>query len=174
MRCARAIHNHALHVFAVRDSFIASGFPEVTSYEHSIEVPRGCGVEFPMAFTYSAREFRYPKSGWWVVAYTKFAAKVAAFLLVEVHNSYGLWCFSSQMIRNIRQPDLVRVSGSRAIADQVEHQLRVTEQTNFGTLPDDSSRRGEGRSLEPGLHERGANYLFYNTHNEREISFNEE
>lgn len=62
-----------------------------------------------MMFTYKVRELRDPKSGWWVVAYTAFAAKTAAFLLCEVYDSFHLWALSAEMIANIRALYLVRV-----------------------------------------------------------------
>lgn len=132
-----------------------NAFAEVTPYWQRIEVPRGCEVELPMVGTYRLRELRDPKSGWWVVAYIEFAAKAEAFLLVEVYDSYRLWCFLTEMIRNIRRFDLVRVLGSHGNAEEPERLLRVIERTNFAMLPDDLSRRGEGRSMAPGRRARG-------------------
>lgn len=74
---------------------------------------------------------------------------MGAFLLVEVHYIYGLLCMSSNMIRNIRPPDLVCVLGSLANAEELECLLPVIERTDFSALPDDCLRRGEGRKLAP-------------------------
>ena len=47
-----------------------------------IEVPRGCNVGLPFCLTYLGSQlYNSPKSGMWIVAYTEFAAHVAAFLL---------------------------------------------------------------------------------------------
>lgn len=127
-----------------------------------------------MVFTYYSRELRDPKSGWWVVEYTQFAVKATAFLLIEVYDSYQLWCLSAERIRNISCLDLVQVSGSCANAEELELLLCVIEHTNFESLPDDWSRRGEGRSLAPGWCHCDSNYLFYNQQNEREFSYNED
>lgn len=78
----RGISSYTLYVFSVRDSFIANVFPEATPYRHSIAVPRGCGVELPISFTYRSRKQLDPKSGWWVLVYAEFAVNAAAFLLV--------------------------------------------------------------------------------------------
>lgn len=66
-RWRRAIPNFALHVFIMRDSFIAIAFREIKPYWKRIEVPRCCKVELPMVFTYHLRDLRDPKLGWWVV-----------------------------------------------------------------------------------------------------------
>ena len=170
-RYGLAIPSHALNLFAVRNRFAANAYLKVTPYWQSMEVPRGCHVKLPMVFTYKARELRDPQSGWWVVAYTEFAAKTAAFILFEVYDSYRLWALSGVMIANIRALDLPRVLGSRANADELERLLRVIERTDFSKLPNNWSRRGEGRSLAPGRRGAGADYLFYNPHNERAISY---
>lgn len=61
-----------------------------------------------------------------VVLYIEIVAKVAAFLLVEVYDSYGLWYLSSEMIRIIRFIALVQVLGSRANAEELERLLCVS------------------------------------------------
>lgn len=64
-------------------------------------------------------------------AYTEFAAKAAAFLLVEVYDSYGMWCLLAEMVRNIRFLDLVQVLELGANAGHLERLLRVIELTNI-------------------------------------------
>lgn len=75
------------------------------------------------------------------------------------------------MIRNIRCMDFVRMLGSLANAEKLEGLLRVIESDNFVTVPDDSSCHTEGRILAPGRRWRGADFLFYNPHNEHVISY---
>lgn len=133
--CVRAISIHALHVFTVRNLFVANEFQVVTPYWQQIEMPCGCSVELPMMFTYRSRELRDHEFGWWVVPYTEFAAKTAEILLFEVYDSYRLWCISSDLIRNIRKLDLIRVLGSCANGEECERSLRVIKSTNFTTLP---------------------------------------
>lgn len=59
--------------------------------------------------------------------------------------------------------------GSRANAVEVGGVLRVNESTKCATFRDDWKPCEEGRSVEPSRSERGADYLFYNPHNERGI-----
>lgn len=74
------------------------------------------------------------------------------------------------MIRNIRTLHLVRALGSHANADAMELLLRVIERTNFAILPEHWVRGCDGRWLAPGGCGRGADHLFYNSHNERAMS----
>lgn len=57
---------------------------------------------------------------------------------------------SLEMIRKILRIDLLCVFRSRANAEELELLLRVIDHNDFSTLPDDCSRREEGRSLVPG------------------------
>ena len=54
----------------------------------------------------------YPESGWWVLAYTKFGAKVAAFVLYDTYDNFRLWAPSRDMIGLIRDIDLEVVLGN--------------------------------------------------------------
>lgn len=74
-------------------------------------------MEFPVIFTYWARELHDPSSGWWFVAYTKFAANTAAFLLAEVVDCFHLWSSSPEMIANRKRLALCHVVKSRANVD---------------------------------------------------------
>lgn len=71
------------------------------------------------------------------------------FLIVEVYDSYRLWCLSAAMIRKIRRYDSVEVLESRAIVEELERVLCVFERPNISSLPDGWLRWGEVRSLEP-------------------------
>lgn len=132
-----------LCLFGAQYLFIENAFPEGTSYLQRIEVPQGCGVEFPVVFIYRERAFRDPKFCSWVLAYTEFRTKTVEFVSAAVFEKYRLSCLSSEMILNIRLLDLVRVLGSLVNADVVERLLRVTEGTNFATLPEEWSDRDE-------------------------------
>lgn len=112
-------------MFSVRDSFIAYDFPEITPYRQRVEMPCGCWVELTMVFTHRARKIRNEKSFWWVAAYTEYALKPAASLLVEVYHIYRLWCMYPDMIRNIRRLHLVQLLRSSANEDELERLLRV-------------------------------------------------
>lgn len=70
-------------------------------------------------------------------------------MVADVYDSYLLCCISPELIRKIRELNVVLVLGSRANADEYERSLRVIDSTNFKTLPDRWSRRGDGRSLAP-------------------------
>lgn len=76
------------------------------------------------------------------------------------------------MIQNVQRLDFVELLGSRASAEGLQWLFLVIEHTNFTSLPDDWLRRGEVRSLVPGRRRRGGDYLFYNPHNERALSYN--
>lgn len=116
-------------------------------------------MELPTVFTYKARELHDPESRWWVVAYPEFAAKTTAFLLFVFYVSYRLSALLSEMIQNIHALDLVCVLSSRANVDELERLLRVTERTDFTTLPDNWALRAAGRCLGPCRRVRGAYYL---------------
>lgn len=90
----RVIWRQCLTTFRLRDAFFARAFPAVTPYWMSIEVPRGCSAETPWIFTYYARELQDPHAGCWRIAYTEFAACVAAFIPIEVYDTYRLWALS--------------------------------------------------------------------------------
>ena len=45
-------------------------------------------------FSYKIVDLMDPQSGWWILAYTEFAAKVAAFILFEVYDNCRLWGLS--------------------------------------------------------------------------------
>lgn len=77
------------------------------------------------------------------------------FLFVEAYDSCWLFCFSTKMILNILQFDLVRVLWWCASKDEVERLLLVMESTNFAPFPEDWSRLDERRNLGPGRRRRG-------------------
>lgn len=54
-RWGRSIPNVALHVFSMRDLFIANAFLVIKLYWKGIKLLCGCGVEHPMMFTYYSR-----------------------------------------------------------------------------------------------------------------------
>lgn len=76
-----------------------------------------------MVFTDSSRETHDPNYGCWVVVYTEFSAKSAAFLLVEVYDSYLLLRLSVDMMRSISCLDLFQVLRPSANAEEVERLL---------------------------------------------------
>ena len=77
---------HLRHQGAFRHRYSNRVFVPVTDHWKRFEVPRNCYVELPPIFTYKPQALRDEDSGWWVVAYTEHAAKVAAFTLFEAYD----------------------------------------------------------------------------------------
>lgn len=65
-------------------------FARLTAFCYRLEVPCGCFTELPPLFTYRMRELCDQESLLWVVVHSEFAAKLAAYILFEVYNSFRL------------------------------------------------------------------------------------
>lgn len=78
----------------------------------------------------------------------------------------------SDMIRNILH-DMVQVLGSYANVEEPERLLNVIECTTFASIPDDLLSQVEVRSLEPSRRGIDGDYLFYNPHNGRDLTYDE-
>lgn len=108
-----AIQYQILAQFNLRSEYFQQLFPPSTRGWSRIEVPRGCFAEFPHVFTYKSVELLDADTGWWVVAYTDFAANVAAFILYELYDQIRIWALSTTMVRYIRALDLMAVFGNK-------------------------------------------------------------
>ena len=97
-RLNRAVPYECINMFGLQDGYFVNGFAELTPQWRKLEVPRGCNAELPMIFSYKMDELRDPQSGYWVIAYTEWVVKVAAFVLFDVYDSYRLWALSPAMI----------------------------------------------------------------------------
>lgn len=128
-----------------------------------IEVPRGCYVELPPAFSYVWREMMEDEnSGWLVVIFTEFTCKVASFILQDVYDNYRLWALSSDTIRCLRGLDLVGVLGNQENVDELHRLLDVIDSTNFNQLPESWRQRGERmHDYSPGRVGPGADWMYY-------------
>lgn len=85
----RVIPYQCSATFVLSSECFLRGFARLTALCHRLKVPRGCSAELPPVLTYRMRELCYPVSPWCVVAYTEIAAKVAAYILLEVYDSCG-------------------------------------------------------------------------------------
>lgn len=158
----RVIPRQFLATFGLRDTFFGRAFSAVTPYWLRVEVQRGCGADTPWVFSYYARDLLNLNSGYWRIAYTTFAACVAAYILFEVYDNYRLWALSRDLLRDIRKLDLVRVFGWEANFDELRRLLEVIEATDVAGLNPNWTPRGRLQSLSPGRHGPGADWFYYN------------
>ena len=157
----RPVPYQCLSTFGVRRSFFERAFCALTPYWSRIEVPRGCAAELPPIFSYKMRELMDPASGWWVVAYTEFAVKVAAFVLMDAYDRYRLWALSPTLITQLLRLNLDRALGNAGNVRERRRLLRVIQDTNFNVLPDWWSARGQVESRSPGRTGPGADWVWY-------------
>ena len=160
-RYGRPVPYQCLSTFGVRRSFMERAFCELTGYWSRIEVPRGCSAELPMVFSYKMRELMDPQSGWWVVAYTEFAVKVAAFILMDAYDRFRLWALSPTLISQLLMLDLDGALGNAENARELRRMLRVINDTDFSSLPNWWSARGDAESRSPGRTGIGADWVYY-------------
>lgn len=167
----RAIPYQCVTVFSMKDSYFRKAFCGLPNHWRTIEVPMSCAVESPMIFSYRARQLMDPQSGWWVVAYTEFAVKTAAFILMEVYDNFRLWSLSPDMIGAIRSLDLTRALGCVENVRECLALLDVIEGTNYEALPSSWRNRGtrfvESRS--PGRCGPGADWVYFDPWARRKV-----
>ena len=147
----------------------------VTSHWRSIEVPRGFYAELPLVFSYVTSRFLDDRdSGFWVLAYTEFAAVTAAFLLWDAYDNRRLWYLSRHMIRFIRELDLGPVLGSAENYQEVLRFLNLIEAKDWSTVPESNSFRERGYSnrqdLSPGKTGSGGDFFHYDPWRNEEIT----
>ena len=56
-----------------------------------------------MVFTCEMRELQDTDSGWWVVAYTELAIKTAAYVFMNLYDTFRLWAHSRHMMNAVVQ-----------------------------------------------------------------------
>ena len=83
-----------------------------------------------------------PQSGWWVVAYTEFAAKVAAFVLFDVYGRFLLWALSRDCLVLFDNLDLSCILGNERNASEFRRLCDVIRNTDFERYPHEWRRRG--------------------------------
>jgi len=161
-RLNRAVPYECINMFGLQDGYFLNGFAELTPQWRKLEVPRGCNAELPMIFSYKMDELRDPQSGYWVVAYTEWVVKVAAFVLFDVYDSYRLWALSPAMIEALGQLNLDQALGNRENARELRRLVAVIENTRFSDFPAEWRARGSHVSLDPGRQGSGADFIYYN------------
>lgn len=87
LRHVRAIPYQSLESFGSGTDFFRRTFARLKLYCGRLEVPRDCYVELPPVFSYDMRKICHPVSPWWAQAYIEHAAKMVAFILLEVYDS---------------------------------------------------------------------------------------
>lgn len=130
---------------------------------HEIESPRGCAVELPPALTYVGSLLTNdPFSGYWVVVYTEFIAKMAAYVLWDVYDTYRLWYMSPTARRYARELDLSSVLGSRANQEEFCRLMDVIDQINWNLVPAGQAARGaHDYDHSPGRNSPGGDFVWY-------------
>ena len=95
-----------------------------------------------MVFSYKMQELMEPQPGWWVVAYTEFAAKVAAFVLFEVYDHFRLWALSRDCLLLFDNLDLSCILVNERNASEFRCLCDVIRSTDFERYPREWRRRG--------------------------------
>lgn len=106
-------------------------FVTPTSFWHSIQLPEGALIELPGVVAHVPSQLRRRESGWWVVAYSEYAARVAAFILGEVYDSLLLWRAPPELITLIRSLDLTFVLGNEENVAELHGLLRIIANTDY-------------------------------------------
>lgn len=83
----------------------------------SIKTSRGFIAELPPVFTYKMSLLLEPRSGWWVIAYTEYTARTAAYIMFDVYDSYLLWDLLPTMLGFLETINLLPALGSQANVD---------------------------------------------------------
>ncbi len=155
-------------------------FCQATDLWKLVEVPRGCRAELPATFAYKMEELLDPSSGWWMVAFNGFAAKVAAFVIQDAYDKFRLWALPPRMIRIIRGLDLSRVLGTEDNQAELRGMLDIIEGTRFEELPSSWTSRGgnlRGNRRTAGLclgrRGGGADFVYYDPWAKRKLSEDE-
>lgn len=155
-----AVPYHCLTVFDTRGDFRSNGFPQLTKFWRLLEVPRGCNVELPPVFTYKAKELMDSESGWWVVAYTEFVLRVAAYLLFDAYDNIRLWAVSPDLLRCVKDLDLEGPLGSAANAKEARLIFSVVEATRFEKDPERWRQRENYECGSIGRTKTGADFIY--------------
>ncbi len=106
-------------------------FAQPTNFWKSIQLPEGALIELPTVVAHCMSRLRNQHSGWWVVAYTEYAARAAAFILSEVYDSLMLWYAPPALITLIRSLDLTWVLGNDRNVEELEGLLCLISNTDF-------------------------------------------
>ena len=108
-----------------------NAFVNPTAFWDSIQLPAGCLVELPTVVSHTLSRIRNRNSGWWVVVYTEYTARAAAFILSEVYDSLILWYVPPALRALIRSLDLSWVLGNESNVEELGGLLDVIAGTNF-------------------------------------------
>lgn len=122
-------------------------------------MPEGTLVELPVVVSHAPSSLRRKDSGYWVVAYTDYACRAAAFVLSEVYDSLYLWYVPPDLMNLMRSLDLVTVLGNRQNVEELYGLLDVIAATDF-SLHAPAQRLRFAHARAETAH--GADFLFYN------------
>lgn len=136
-------------------------FCRLTEAFHSYEVPQGCPVPTPPICGYKGSEMMRRDSGWWVVCYTDFVCRTAAFLLADVYDSLRLWWIPRATIEACRSLDLSTILGSQANVTDFLELLNVIEGVDFYQYPESQSLRYLGEGHRRSRWTPCADFVFY-------------
>ena len=110
----------------------SSRYVAQTPHWEMIEVSNYAHVELPPFITYVGSRLKQDvTSGWWIVTYSEYVARMGVFALQEVYETQRIWRFSKRVCRYMRQLDLSLVSGSRAKYDELLKYVALIEEFNW-------------------------------------------
>jgi len=177
-RFARSLWNLAIPFFCpqawemTRDAR-RRGFSKLIEAWERFEVAQGCNCELPTVFSYKTSALMRRESGYWVVAFTEQACKVAAFLLFDVYDSLRLWWVSPTLIAAMRGLDLSFVLGSQANEDELYRLLDVVESVDFTTVDTANSWRYANAWRSVGRDGIGGDFVRYDPWTRRRLTYQE-
>ncbi len=171
----RMIPYHISQFHCYRRRYLEENFVGHSSSWRRLEVASGCIPTIPAVMTYKNSELLDPSSGWWVVAFTEWAAQVAGTVLGDVYDTFRLWHLPDELIAAIRSLDLIRVVGNAENVAELQRLLRVIESTNWDNKPTnwhDRPRRSGPNAVDraPGRRRAGADFIYYDPWHRKEIS----
>ena len=92
-------------------------------------------MELPPVFGYRMRELMEPNSGWWVVAYTEQAIKIAVHIIMEVYFNLRLWSVSPHLTRALGEINIDAALGCAANIEEFRRHLGFIESTDYAAMP---------------------------------------
>lgn len=142
------------------------------SYYH-LEVCHGFKIEQEPVFSHKPRVLiDDPKSGMWVVRFTKRVIHVCASLLIAAYEEYRLWYVPTDIISFARGLSMAMevVLGSHSNVRKLLEILEVIESTRFDTIPNAwNCRTSRACDYHSGRYAQGGDFVYYAPLSRRKI-----
>jgi len=148
-------------------------FVQLKPHWERFEVPRGLNVELPYILTLLGSALHSnSRSGWWVVFWSEWAARVAASLLWDAFDNFRIWKIQPHVIHMMRQLELSGVLAGPENAELLERILQVIENTDWPLVPA-SHCVPEPNDPHPGPTGPGGDFVYYDIMQQKQLSVGE-